>query len=239
MSRTATDWAWKLTIKPASLKLLLLSMADRADEEHCCFPSIARLVRDTSLDKKTIQKGFGELTDMGVITDTGERKGSTKRVKVWRLRVEIDEILNEPKNGNIPENGYMNDPKNGKMNDPVFGIQNQSFNQNNTTTGEGGFLSSAAARRLGVGNVQPFPMPPLFSPTEKHALIARERKLDLDDEFAKFGDFCKSTGKCYVDWGAALSLWLRNARPDPRKAASASRPAIDLDNTDWAGDLKL
>ncbi len=130
MSRIATDWAWSVSIKPASLKLILLSMADRADEEHCCFPSILRLVKDTCLDQKTVQKGIGELADRGLIVDTGERKGSTKRVRVFRL-VGVEQPNgpkkgNIPKSGNVPKNGEMNDPKNGEMNDPKNGVQNQS-----------------------------------------------------------------------------------------------------------------
>ena len=152
MSRIATDWAWSLDIKPASLKLLLLSMADRADEEHCCFPSIDRLVRDTGLNKKTVQQGLGELVARGLIADTGARRGPTMRVRVFCLVGVEKGVSNQPKNGiitkngiiknthsnepkignvtengNIPENGTLNDPEIGVLNDPEIGVQNQSL----------------------------------------------------------------------------------------------------------------
>ncbi|OKT88353.1 DnaT-like ssDNA-binding domain-containing protein [Escherichia coli] len=142
MSRHATDWAWETDPGSSSLKLILLSMADRADEYNLCYPSIERLVKDTCLNKKTVQAGLISLMKMGLISDTGERKGATKRVRVFSLNITKNgnikgnlEGCNEPENGNVPENGnipkngMLNDPKNGMLNDPKNGIQNQSYNQ--------------------------------------------------------------------------------------------------------------
>ncbi|TKU19647.1 helix-turn-helix domain-containing protein, partial [Citrobacter sp. wls829] len=108
MSRHATEWAWKTNPGSSSLKLILLSMADRADEYNLCYPSIERLVTDTSLNKKTVQSGLISLIGMGLISDTGERKGATRRVRVFSLNI--------PKNGNVTNIGNI--PKNGKLNDP-------------------------------------------------------------------------------------------------------------------------
>lgn len=142
MSRIATDWAWSQAIKPATHKLILLSMADRADEHHCCYPSIARLERDTGLDRKTIQKGVAAMIESGLITDTGKRAGATNQVRVLRLNIgeeaaqkrDAFKAVNKPKNGNVtesgnvPKNGMGNDPNFGMGNDPKNGIQNQSLN---------------------------------------------------------------------------------------------------------------
>ncbi|MDO2581334.1 DnaT-like ssDNA-binding domain-containing protein [Escherichia coli] len=150
MSRHATDWAWETDPGSSSLKLILLSMADRADEYNLCYPSIERLVKDTCLNKKTVQAGLISLMKMGLISDTGERKGATKRVRVFSLNLTKNGNIkgnreggNEPENGNVtengnipkngmlndPKNGMLNDPKNGMLNDPKNGIQNQSYNQ--------------------------------------------------------------------------------------------------------------
>lgn len=69
MSRHATDWAWETDPGSSSLKLILLSMADRADEYNLCYPSIERLVKDTCLNKKTVQAGLISLMKMGLISD--------------------------------------------------------------------------------------------------------------------------------------------------------------------------
>ncbi len=92
MSLDATVWAWKKKFtqekggsSPALKKLVLLSMADRADEQHCCFPSSTRLADDCQINKKTLYKILDELISDGLIFDTGERKGKTKQVIVYRL----------------------------------------------------------------------------------------------------------------------------------------------------------
>ncbi|HBN0286404.1 TPA: helix-turn-helix domain-containing protein [Escherichia coli] len=153
MSRHATDWAWETDPGSSSLKLILLSMADRADEYNLCYPSIERLVKDTCLNKKTVQAGLISLMKMGLISDTGERKGATKRVRVFSLNItkngnikgnreggndpkngNVTEngnipknwMLNDPKNGNVTENGNI--PKNGMLNDPKNGMLNDPKN---------------------------------------------------------------------------------------------------------------
>ncbi|HGN1374559.1 TPA: helix-turn-helix domain-containing protein [Proteus mirabilis] len=132
MSRIATDWAWSLDLK-APQKILILSLADRADEYHCCYPSIQRLVKDTGLDKKTIGKWINLMIEDGLISDTGERKGPTKRVRVLRLNIEPEctQKRDDPKSGNVPKNGSLNVPKNGSLNVPKNGSQNQSLETNN------------------------------------------------------------------------------------------------------------
>ena len=134
MSRIANDWVWKQNIKPATHKLILLAMADRADEYHCCYPSIARLERDTGLDRKTIQKGISNMIACGLLSDTGKRVGTTNKVRVLRMNIgeeqsqKRDDLQadNHPKNGNVPKNG--NNPKNGTLNDPNFGTLNDPKN---------------------------------------------------------------------------------------------------------------
>ncbi|EOW9127433.1 helix-turn-helix domain-containing protein [Vibrio cholerae] len=145
MSRAANDWAWSLDIKPASLKLLLLAMADRADEDHCCFPSIPRLEKDTGLNRKTILSGIKKLVECGVLKDTGEKRGRTMRVIVYKLvgvetgikkldartvktaPLEMEPISEQYQNRNDSENGTLNSPKNGTLNRPENGTQNQSL----------------------------------------------------------------------------------------------------------------
>ena len=150
MSIDATRWAWTAPVNNASQRLVLLSLADRAGEEHTAWPSIERLAKDTVLDKKTVQKVILELINLGLVEDTGERTGPTRRVRVLKLNgvkgredytqnlddantpkngnIKQSQKRNDSKNGNDPENGALNDPENGILNDPNFGMQNQPLN---------------------------------------------------------------------------------------------------------------
>ncbi len=108
MSRIATDWVWRQEIKPATLKLILLAVADRADEQHRCFPSIERLVADTGLNRKTVLTGLNSLTESGLIIDTGERRGKTGRVKVYQMTIGNETVpkaepLNSTEIGMVPK----------------------------------------------------------------------------------------------------------------------------------------
>ena len=92
MSLDATNWAWRVKFPekaggalPALKLIVLLSMADRASEDHTCFPSINRLASDCRMNRKTVLKIIAELIEDGLISDTGERKGRTKQVIVYRL----------------------------------------------------------------------------------------------------------------------------------------------------------
>ena len=76
MSLDATRWAWSLSIRP-SQKLILLSLADRADEHHRCWPSLRRLAKDTGLDERTINAAILQLCEDGILRrfDRGPGKG--------------------------------------------------------------------------------------------------------------------------------------------------------------------
>ena len=127
MSIDALQWAFKRSTGKASTKLVLISLAERANEDFECWPSIRRLEKDTELNSKTITRCLNELEEAGIIADTGRRKGKTSRVKIYQLVGCMGREGNSPKNGTIkntpkaertqekthPKMGSLNDPKNG------------------------------------------------------------------------------------------------------------------------------
>lgn len=137
MSVDATRWAWSVNVQKSTERLVLLSLADRANEDNECFPSMQRITNDTMLDIKTVKKVISDLIQKGLILDTGERKGFTQKVRVLRL-VGVDcredkqtQKRNDSKNGmnpnfptNEPKIGTNNEPKNGTLNEPKIGTQN-------------------------------------------------------------------------------------------------------------------
>lgn len=152
MSIDASRWAWTAEVQSSTQRLVLLSLADRAGEEHTAWPSIERLAKDTVLDKKTVQKVILELISLGLVSDTGDRTGPTKRVRVLKLigvpgreeyspnssNVDVKKgdrnNLNTPKNGNIKHSQKRDDsntgtePQNGSSNESTLGIPNLKEN---------------------------------------------------------------------------------------------------------------
>ena len=70
MSIQAVAWALKLTIRPAAVKLLLISIANYADDKGVAWPSKSTLAKDCSIDKSGVCRHLLTLQDMGLITIT-------------------------------------------------------------------------------------------------------------------------------------------------------------------------
>ena len=86
MSLRALTHILESDIRPSTRKFVAVVMANFANDEGCCYPSIETLCRLTACDRKTVMKSISELVKLGVIKDTGQRKGVTGRVRVFRLR---------------------------------------------------------------------------------------------------------------------------------------------------------
>ena len=67
MSIDATRWAWQQRRISTTQKIVLLSMADRAGEDHTCWPSLARLCADTGLSDRAVQKAMTDLEALGLV----------------------------------------------------------------------------------------------------------------------------------------------------------------------------
>ena len=139
MSVNATRFAWECdlskTTKRSAKRLVLLALADRANKENTCFPSIARVVKDTGMDRKTVMNTINDLIELGLVLDTGDRKGGTNQVRV--LKINVDTIKQESypqscsnspnKQGEISKETVVNLPINGgkfPSNGGKFGTQN-------------------------------------------------------------------------------------------------------------------
>ncbi len=60
MSFKASIHAWKVQTTPTN-KLVLLALADHADDEYMCFPSVRHLTEKTNLSRSSIQRAIKSL----------------------------------------------------------------------------------------------------------------------------------------------------------------------------------
>ena len=137
MSVNATRFAWECdlskTTKRSAKRLVLLALADRANKENTCFPSIARVVKDTEMDRKTVMNTINDLIQLGLVSDTGDRKGGTNQVRVLKINVVKQESYPQEcqnssnKQCEISKETVVNLPINGvefPSNGGKFGTQN-------------------------------------------------------------------------------------------------------------------
>lgn len=142
MSLDATIWAWRADVDSSTQRLILLSLADRAGEDHKCYPSIMRMVKDTKMNRKTIIKVLDSLEEKSLIKFTGKIIGNG--VKVYQLLGVVgreDHPTSTKKGtsgkngtssnlgtgsniGTSTENGTSTSPKNGTETSTEIGTQN-------------------------------------------------------------------------------------------------------------------
>lgn len=147
MSLDATRWAWQQRDITAAQKLVLLSLADRAGEDHTAWPTNERLTKDTCLDRKTVLSALATLSLKGFIRDTGRRAGRTKQVKVWQL-IDVEGRHNSTETGmlkesqkrdasTVPESGRLNSTETGTLSsskDPENGTGKESQKRDTEST---------------------------------------------------------------------------------------------------------
>ena len=109
MSINKSSWAWSTHVGAASVKSVLVAMAECANSKTLmAFPSIAHLCEMTELNRKTIISSLSALVSMGLIEDTGSKTGATLQIVVYRLLVG-----NSPKSGTVKS--YGNSARSGTV----------------------------------------------------------------------------------------------------------------------------
>jgi len=118
MSIRAIDWVFKQDVKPASLKLALLALADNASDTGLAYPSTETIARKTSVSRRSVVEALDLLAEKGWIDDTGKRVGATRQIKVYRLKWANE----QPKSANTAplnsaETASLDDGKGAENND--------------------------------------------------------------------------------------------------------------------------
>lgn len=233
MSVEAITWAFKVRTK-SGLKLLLLALADYANENNFVWPSLAALEEKTCQDRKTIISSLQKLEELGFLVDTGERTGRTGQIKVYRLNTK-----NSTENGTVKASQKRNSTKNGTV--PNFPPKSTVFPNK-----EYRFSHETVPKTEPVTLKEPLKEPlrePLESarepePPEKQT---RKRKTSLPEnwflpkdwgdwaldqgltadeirtEAECFADYWRSKGETRLDWLATWRNWIRRKRTFDRK----------------------
>jgi len=91
MSVRAMTWALEQRVGEAKRKLILIALADFADEHGCCYPAQATLAEMAECSVDTVQRGLKKLEAMGLISrerrhsKTGNRSTDHYRLSIQSL----------------------------------------------------------------------------------------------------------------------------------------------------------
>jgi len=125
MSVEAITWVISQKVTHSSAKFVLVMLANCADgKDFVAWPSVAYLSECTGQDRKTVLENLKRLKEAGLIEDTGERKGSTKQVTVYRLKCPVNGTVKEAQKRDSTENGTVPDYTD---NSPVIPVKQSRF----------------------------------------------------------------------------------------------------------------
>ena len=105
MSIAAMNWAWGLSLSPVQ-KLVLMALADAADDEGVCWPSVATLARKSCVSKRTVQRTLQALIDAELLHAEARFRGDHSRSSNrYRLAMEGGDNLSRAPDS--PDTGPM------------------------------------------------------------------------------------------------------------------------------------
>lgn len=196
VSVKAINWALELELPPAK-KLILVVLADYADDSGYSFPGADKIASRSSISKRTLTRALAELEEDGYLVR--ERRNLV--------------------NGNRTSDGYRLTPSGTDSPAPQ-----ETRRQNGALTrrqNEGDKTPTVAS--TGEPSVEPpvnttqraSQMPHGMTWGNEHSMKAHAKGVDVEVEFAKFTDYHLSKGSKFVDWSRAFHTWLNNARPEP------------------------
>lgn len=123
MSIRIMNDAWDLDI-PSSEKLVLISLADQANDEGVTWPGKASMMRRTGLSKATIKRTLGSLRDRGLLSWAHrDRDNGSKRSNRYQIDVErVAAAATEARGGGVmvTPGGVHDDPGGGVMVNPLI-----------------------------------------------------------------------------------------------------------------------
>ena len=106
MSWQAQAWAMKQTVGGPAGKLILLALANYADDAGSCFPSVARLAVECECTKRTVFTWLETLEKMGLISrENRSRDNGSNSTSRYTLALEITADPQKPDGEKISSGG--------------------------------------------------------------------------------------------------------------------------------------
>ncbi|EBG4560341.1 helix-turn-helix domain-containing protein [Salmonella enterica subsp. enterica serovar Montevideo] len=208
-------------------KLVLIKLADNANDEGECWPSYQHIADQCEVSRSTVKSHIRALEDMGLLKREFRRKGELNQSNVFYLTLDNAQQIPPESGGAGADRGGAGADRGGAGADLGGGAGADPRT----------YHSFEPVKEPLERKKKPSSMPEGFSPSASHQKMAEEFGISLQDEFDKFTDHHLSKGSKFIDWSRALNTWLRNARGFQKSRAcnSFSRPssAITVSKTGY------
>lgn len=210
-------------------KLVLIKLADNANDKGECWPSYQHIADQCECSKSAVRNHIDALEDMGLIkreNRVGVNNGKGNTSNVYYLNLDVTPM--PPKSTGVcheiappmPSDGTPPMPPDGTRTSHSF----EPVTEPDSLSARGQFISEAAKRRIGISPNGEIPFPPAFKPSADHFAIASEKGINIETELLNFRDYHQARGTKLIDWSSAFRVWLRNARVNPLSGRQRSEP---------------
>ena len=88
MSLDALKWAWEQDCPNATAKLVLMALADHANSDGECWPSMKRVAKLTGISSRQVSTHIVTLESLGYVTK-GNRRRHEGQLRGWEYRVNL------------------------------------------------------------------------------------------------------------------------------------------------------
>jgi hypothetical protein len=211
MSVRVLTWVWDHSASQGTDRLVLLALADSADDSGSCWPSMLTLARKARVSERTVRRSVRTLEQMGEVSSVmGGGTGSN------RYRILLDPRVETPVRMTAPVNGTPGqDDRPGQSDPGVKQGKNGRITPVNLTgadTGDRGTVNRASKNKN--------------SPSTEQA-----PKGSTDPRFVEFWDACpKKVGK--ADAFRRYQLTLRSGVSSAQVLEGIRRYALSVRDTD-------
>ncbi|HDZ0559421.1 TPA: helix-turn-helix domain-containing protein [Klebsiella pneumoniae] len=210
-------------------KLVLIKLADNANDKGECWPSYQHIADQCECSKSAVRNHIDALEDMGLIkreNRVGVNNGKGNTSNVYYLNLDVTPM--PPKSTGVcheiappmPSDGTPPMPPDGTRTSHSF----EPVTEPDSLSARGQFISETAKRRIGISPNGEIPFPPAFKPSADHIAIASEKGINIETELLNFRDYHQARGTKLIDWNSAFRVWLRNARVNPLSGRQRSEP---------------
>ncbi|WP_306685470.1 helix-turn-helix domain-containing protein [Klebsiella pneumoniae] len=215
-------------------KLVLIKLADNANDKGECWPSYQHIADQCECSKSAVRNHIDALEDMGLLkreNRVGVNNGKGNASNVYYLNLDATPMPSKSTGvcheiaPPMPSDGTHPMPPDGTRTSHSF----EPVTEPDSLSARGQFISEAAKRRIGISPSGEIPFPPAFKPSADHIAIASEKGISIETELLNFRDYHQARGTKLIDWNSAFRVWLRNARVNPL----SGRQRSESDSPHW------
>jgi hypothetical protein len=222
---------WKKSRRAGGALLVLLAVADHADDEGRAWPSVGTLAQRARLTERQVRRILNTLVASGelVIETRGGGRNLSNRYRVTvngDTHVRVSEVIKGDAGDRVSEPLVGSKPGHPRPETLTSTSINPDTHVSRSVMIRHEPLGAAPSpKKLRAKKTQKHPIPDDFSLTAERRAIAEEHGLNPEAFFGNFKDRCGANGYLYKDPDRAWSAWCRieGLRPtSPFKANKAS-----------------